>query len=94
MNTTLRNSIGKHLFSQVGYKFRIEKEYFPILNPVELEEKFTLGSDTGGQAANKTANAVFFKRETRKKEKVFWRLSRKCSEKTSLDDVCLLFLKS
>ena len=71
MNTTLRNSIGKHLFSQVGYKFRIEKEYFPILNPVELEEKFTLGSDTGGQAANKTANAVFFKKETRKKEKVF-----------------------
>ena len=71
MNMLLRNPMGKHLFCQVRFKSRIVKDNFPVLNPEELEEKFTLGSDTGGQAANKTANAVFFKKETRKKEKVF-----------------------
>ena len=32
-----------------------------VLKPEELEEKVTLGSGPGGQAVNKTANAVFLK---------------------------------
>ena len=32
-----------------------------MLKPEELEEKVTLGSGPGGQAVNKTANAVFLK---------------------------------
>ena len=32
-----------------------------VLKPDELEEKVTLGSGPGGQAVNKTANAVFLK---------------------------------
>ena len=33
----------------------------PLLKSEDLEEKFTLGSGPGGQAVNKTANAVFLK---------------------------------
>ena len=61
MNMLLRNPMGKHLFCQVRFKSRIVKDNFPVLNPEELEEKFTLGSGPGGQAVNKTANAVFLK---------------------------------
>ena len=32
-----------------------------VLKPEDLEEKVTLGSGPGGQAVNKTANAVFLK---------------------------------
>jgi len=39
----------------------IDKSKFPRLDPRELEEKVTLGSGPGGQAVNKTANAVFMK---------------------------------
>ena len=37
------------------------KTQLPLLKPEDLEEKFTLGSGPGGQAVNKTANAVFLK---------------------------------
>ena len=37
------------------------KFQLPLLKPEDLEEKFTLGSGPGGQAVNKTANAVFLK---------------------------------
>ena len=40
---------------------KIDKSRFPRLDPRELEEKVTLGSGPGGQAVNKTANAVFMK---------------------------------
>ena len=40
---------------------KIDKSRFPRLDPGELEEKVTLGSGPGGQAVNKTANAVFMK---------------------------------
>ena len=55
------NSVGKHIVSQIRFKSRINREHFPVLNPEDLEEKFTLGSGPGGQAVNKTANAVFLK---------------------------------
>ena len=55
------NSVGKHIVSQIRFKSRINRENFPVLNPEDLEEKFTLGSGPGGQAVNKTANAVFLK---------------------------------
>ena len=32
--------------------------YYPVLNPKDLEEKFTLGSGPGGLADNRTANAM------------------------------------
>ena len=55
------NSVGKHLVSQRRFKSRVNKENYPVLNPEDLEEKFTLGSGPGGQAVNRTANAVFLK---------------------------------
>ena len=55
------NSVGKHIVSQIRFKSRINRGNFPVLNPEDLEEKFTLGSGPGGQAVNKTANAVFLK---------------------------------
>jgi peptide chain release factor len=33
----------------------------PRLDPADLEEKFVRGSGPGGQAVNKTTNAVFLK---------------------------------
>ena len=55
------NSVGKQVVSQIRFKSRINRDNFPVLNPEDLEEKFTLGSGPGGQAVNKTANAVFLK---------------------------------
>ena len=55
------NSVGKHIVNQIRFKSRVNKENYPVLNPEDLEEKFTLGSGPGGQAVNRTANAVFLK---------------------------------
>ena len=55
------NSAGKHIVNQIRFKSRVNKENYPVLNPEDLEEKFTLGSGPGGQAVNRTANAVFLK---------------------------------
>ena len=55
------NSVGKRIVSQIRFKSRVSKENYPVLNPEDLEEKFTLGSGPGGQAVNRTANAVFLK---------------------------------
>ena len=55
------NSLGKHVVSQRRFKSRVNRENYPVLNPEDLEEKFTLGSGPGGQAVNRTANAVFLK---------------------------------
>ena len=52
------NSVGKHIVNQIRFKSRVNKENYPVLNPEDLEEKFTLGSGPGGQAVNRTANAV------------------------------------
>eukprot|EP00090_Calanus_glacialis_P007167 TRINITY_DN15632_c0_g1_i1.p1 TRINITY_DN15632_c0_g1~~TRINITY_DN15632_c0_g1_i1.p1 ORF type:complete len:155 (+),score=58.33 TRINITY_DN15632_c0_g1_i1:279-743(+) len=43
------------------HKSYIDKSSVPRLDPAELQEKVTLGSGPGGQAVNKTANAVFLK---------------------------------
>jgi len=43
------------------YKSQIDNSSVPKLDPVDLQEKVTLGSGPGGQAVNKTANAVFLK---------------------------------
>jgi len=43
------------------HKSYIDKSSVPRLDPTELQEKVTLGSGPGGQAVNKTANAVFLK---------------------------------
>ena len=40
---------------------RIDKSSVPRLDPADLQEKVTLGSGPGGQAVNKTANAIFLK---------------------------------
>ena len=45
----------------VRHKSKVSKSSVPVLAPEELEEKFTLGSGPGGQAVNRTANAVFLK---------------------------------
>ena len=53
-----------HCNSQLSFsrlKSSIDKSLYPVLKPEDLEEKFTLGSGPGGQAVNKTANAVFLK---------------------------------
>ena len=42
-------------------RWKCSKFQLPLLKPEDLEEKFTLGSGPGGQAVNKTANAVFLK---------------------------------
>ena len=52
------NSLGKHLVSQRRFKSRINRENYPVLNPEDLEEKFTLGSGPGGLADNRTPNAM------------------------------------
>jgi len=43
------------------HKSYINKSLVPRLDPAELQEKVTLGSGPGGQAVNKTANAIFLK---------------------------------
>ena len=43
------------------HKSYIDKSSVPRLDPADLQEKVTLGSGPGGQAVNKTANAVFLK---------------------------------
>jgi len=48
-----------HLLSR--HKSYIDKSSVPRLDPAELQEKVTLGSGPGGQAVNKTANAIFLK---------------------------------
>ena len=45
----------------IRLKSFIDRSSVPVLKPEELEEKVTLGSGPGGQAVNKTANAVFLK---------------------------------
>ena len=45
----------------VRHKSKVSKSSVPVLAPEQLEEKFTLGSGPGGQAVNRTANAVFLK---------------------------------
>ena len=42
-------------------KSYIDKSSVPRLDPADLQEKVTLGSGPGGQAVNKTANAIFLK---------------------------------
>ena len=42
-------------------KSSIDKSSVPRLYPADLQEKVTLGSGPGGQAVNKTANAIFLK---------------------------------
>eukprot|EP00092_Neocalanus_flemingeri_P096301 GFUD01122578.1.p1 GENE.GFUD01122578.1~~GFUD01122578.1.p1 ORF type:complete len:149 (-),score=51.10 GFUD01122578.1:239-685(-) len=42
-------------------KSHIDKSSVPRLDQADLQEKVTLGSGPGGQAVNKTANAVFLK---------------------------------
>ena len=43
-------------------KSTLDRSQIPVvLKPEDLEEKVTLGSGPGGQAVNKTANAVFLK---------------------------------
>ena len=49
------------MHQSIKFKSTINYSKVPKLNPEELEEKFTLGSGPGGQAVNKTANAVFLK---------------------------------
>lgn len=41
--------------------FRIDRSRVPRLEPEDLEEKFVRGSGPGGQAVNRTNNAVFLK---------------------------------
>lgn len=41
--------------------FRVDRSRVPRLDPADLEEKFVRGGGPGGQAVNKTANAVFLK---------------------------------
>ena len=43
------------------FRWKSSKPQLPLLKPEDLEEKFTLGSGPGGQAVNRTANAVFLK---------------------------------
>eukprot|EP00092_Neocalanus_flemingeri_P044196 GFUD01048912.1.p1 GENE.GFUD01048912.1~~GFUD01048912.1.p1 ORF type:complete len:137 (+),score=45.64 GFUD01048912.1:258-668(+) len=43
------------------HKSHIDKSSVPRLDQADLQEKVTLGSGPGGQAVNKTANAVFLK---------------------------------
>ena len=42
-------------------KSKINKSSVPRLDPADLQEKVALGSGPGGQAVNKTANAIFLK---------------------------------
>ena len=50
------------IFSRLkSSKSRIDKSSVPRLDPADLQEKVTLGSGPGGQAVNKTANAIFLK---------------------------------
>ena len=43
------------------HKSYIDKSSVPRLDPDDLQEKVTLGSGPGGQAVNKSANAIFLK---------------------------------
>ena len=48
--------------SVIRLKASLDRSQVPVvLKPEDLEEKVTLGSGPGGQAVNKTANAVFLK---------------------------------
>ena len=42
-------------------KSKIDQSSVPRLDPADLQEKVALGSGPGGQAVNKTANAIFLK---------------------------------
>lgn len=57
------NLCNRRLFSTCMpvYKAFIDWTKIPKINPDELEEKFTKGWGPGGQAVNKTTNAVFLK---------------------------------
>ena len=48
-----------HLMTR--HKSYIDKSLVPRLDPADIQEEVTLGSGPGGQAVNKTANAVFLK---------------------------------
>jgi protein subunit release factor B len=43
------------------YKHTYDHSKVPILHPEDLEEEFTRGSGPGGQAVNKTSNAVILR---------------------------------
>ena len=61
-NLVFSTSRYSRLFTNIiRWKSFVDKTQVPVLQPEELEEKFTLGSGPGGQAVNKTANAVFLK---------------------------------
>lgn len=51
-----------HVFQPpVRYKQTLDNSRVPILNPDDLEEDFVRGGGPGGQAVNKTSNAVILK---------------------------------
>ena len=61
-NSVFSTSQYSRVFTNViRWKSFVDKTQVPILHPKDLEEKFTLGSGPGGQAVNRTANAVFLK---------------------------------
>ncbi len=43
------------------YKHTFDNSKVPVLHPEDLEEEFTRGSGPGGQAVNKTSNAVLLR---------------------------------
>ena len=45
----------------IRLKSVLDRSRVPVLKAEEVEEKVSLGSGPGGQAVNKTANAVFLK---------------------------------
>ena len=53
--------INKPTIISTRLKSVIDRTRVPVLKAEEVEEKVTLGSGPGGQAVNKTANAVFLK---------------------------------
>ena len=57
---TFSTSQYSRLFTNI-LRWKSSKPQLPLLKPEDLEEKFTLGSGPGGQAVNRTANAVFLK---------------------------------
>ena len=62
INSRLTFSTSQHSrrFTNI-LRWKSSKPQLPFLKPEDLEEKFTLGSGPGGQAVNRTANAVFLK---------------------------------
>ena len=57
----VRLNFSKNCLASYRHKSSIDKSNVPVLKAEDLEEKFTLGSGPGGQAVNRTANAVFLK---------------------------------